>query len=131
MKDNQIFLRLKINETCWKMNTFVLARSQRKLDICKWEPEFLSCGSVALCLKLANVYLKSSWKMHRDLRLHPAMAGNIKLQLKKAGENLVERTKHHKYIFYIYFWPILYSVKYCKMIELKHDIGKKNHALIL
>lgn len=68
--------------------------------------------------------------MHGDLRLHPAMDGSIRLQLKKAKENLVKRTEHLKYIFYIYFWPVLHSAKYCKMVELKHGIWKKNHNLI-
>lgn len=61
---------------------------------------------------------------------HPAMARNVSLQLKNAGEALVERTEHHKYIFYTHFWPMPYSVKHCKMVELKHGIWKKNHNLI-
>ena len=63
--------------------------------------------------------------MHGDLRLQPAMPRSIRLQLKKAKKFREKNSTSRIYILCI-FWSILYSEKYCKMVELKHGIWEKN-----
>ena len=91
-----------------------------------------NCGSVivvAVSVHVSGQCLLKKYSLEDAWRFKTASyyAQEHKITTEESKENLGKRTQHLEYIFYIYFWSILYSAKYCKMVELKHGIWKKNH----